>query len=94
MHVLVRPRHTHRPPLHSIAPQHSELARQGAPPPVQQRSVPRSTAQWSPAQQLCSLVHTVVLAGGRQVAFGGRHVPAVQTSPGQQSLPSQGISLP
>lgn len=94
MQVLVSPRQMHRPAEQSIAPQHSLLARHGAPAPVQHRKVPRSTAQCSPAQQLSSLVHTVVLAGARHVVVGGRQVPAVHTRPGQQSEPSQGIPLP
>lgn len=39
-------------------------------------------------------MHTVRLAGARHVVVGGRQVPAVHTSPGQQSFPSQGIPLP
>lgn len=91
MQLLVRPRQRQRPAAQSIAPQHSELALQGAPAPVQQRSVPRSVAQCSPAQQLDSLVQTVVLPGVMQVEVGARHAPPLHTSPGQQSLPAQGV---
>lgn len=91
MQVLVRPRQRQRPAAHSIAPQHSLLALHGAPAPVQQRNVPRSVAQWSPAQHARSLVHAVRLPGARHAVVGDRQVPAAQVSPGQQSAPSQAI---
>lgn len=90
MHELVSPRQRQRPAAQSIAPQHSELALHGAPAPVQHRSVPRRVAQWSPAQQASSLVHTVVLPGAMQVELAARQAPALHVSPGQQSFPSQG----
>lgn len=93
MHELVSPRHRHRPAAQSIAPQHSALLLQAAPAPVQQRRVPRRVAQCRPAQHADSLVHTVRLPGARQVVVGGRQVPPVQVSPGQQSFPSQGIPV-
>lgn len=76
-----------------MAPQHSALVLHGAPPPVQQRKVPRSVAQCRPAQHAVSLVQTVVLPGARQVVVGARQAPPVQVRPGQQSLPSQGMPV-
>lgn len=79
-------RQAQRPATQSIAPQHSELARQPPRAPVQHRRVPRRVAQRRVPQHWSSEAQTVVLPGPRQVVDGGRQRPPVQVLPGQQSV--------
>ena len=86
LQLLAASRQAQRPAMHSMAPQHSVLARQPPRAAVQQRCVPRRTAQVSVPQHWAPDAHTVVLAVPRQVALGGRQRLPEQVKPGQQSV--------
>ena len=86
LQLLAASRQAQRPATHSMAPQHSVLARQPPRAPVQQRCVPRRMAHVRVLQHWASEAHTVVLAVPRQVVLGGRQRLPEHVKPGQQSV--------
>lgn len=88
MHTSPTFRHWHLPPAHSIVPQHSELARHALPGPVQHRIVVARVAQRRPEQHCASPVQSVGSVAVRHDVLMAVHIPLLQVSPGQQSLPT------